>query len=330
MFSLLMLGSLIDINAQHGWEQLQSMKIAKGGSQSCVIDNMIYVFGGCDSSVATLNSAEVYNTVTDEWSDLASIPIDIYESNAEAINNKIYIVGAWRNIGTTWITIDSTFEYDPKGNSWGTKKEFPFSTGTNTSCVLNDKLYILGGLKDFADKDTSGQKQAMFYDPAKDSWTILPSMLYSRGEGATASVYDDKVYVFGGLHAISEKPNRLSIVGKTEMYDPVLNKWIELANIPIPVVNHISVVHNNKIYLFGGDIGTFKTWQSFGSNIIQEYDPSKDEWTIMEGMPFNLGNMTGQKVGNYVYIIGGYPSSRMFKYPKSEVWRLNLDHLKAR
>ena len=50
----------------------------------------------------------------------------------------------------------------------------------------------------------------------------------------------------------------------------------------------------------------------------------------MEGMPFNLGNMTGQKVGNYVYIIGGYPSSRMFKYPKSEVWRFNLDSLKAR
>lgn len=330
MLSLLMLGSMLYINAQHGWEQLQSMNIAKGGSQSCVIDNMIYVFGGCDSSVAALNSAEVYNTVTDEWSDLASIPIDIYESNAEAINNKIYIVGAWRNIGTTWITIDSTFEYDPKGNSWKTKKEFPFSTGANTSCVLNDKLYILGGLKDFADKDTSGQKQAMFYDPAKDSWTILPSMLYSRGEGATASVYDDKIYVFGGLHAISETPERLFIVGKTEMYDPVLNKWTELANIPIPVVNHISVVHNDKIYLFGGDIGTFKTWQSFGSNIIQEYDPSIDKWTIMEGMPFNLGNMTGQKVGNYVYIIGGYPSSRMFRQPKSEVWRLNLDYLKAR
>ena len=90
------------------------------------------------------------------------------------------------------------------------------------------------------------------------------------------------------------------------------------------------MVHNNKIYLFGGDIGTFKTMESFGSNIIQEYDPSTNNWRIMEGMPFNLGNMTGQKVGNYVYIIGGYPSSRMFQSPKNEVWRFNLDYLKAR
>ena len=94
--------------AQNGWELMKPMKVPKGGSQSCVIDNMIYVFGGCDSSVATLNSAEVYNIETDEWVELASIPLDVYESNTEAINNKIYLVSGWRNIGTTWITIYST------------------------------------------------------------------------------------------------------------------------------------------------------------------------------------------------------------------------------
>lgn len=327
---LFCIGIIPTIHAQNGWEQMKPMKIAKGGSQSCVIDNVIYVFGGADSSLTVLNSAEAYNTKTDTWLDLAPIPIDVYESNAEAINKKIYLIGGWRKSETTWITTDSTFEYDLIKDSWKNKKECPFMTGANTSCVLNNKLIILGGLKNFADKDTSGQKQALVYNPAKETWTSFPNMLYERGEGASASVYDNKIYVFGGLHAISETPERLFIVGKTEMYDPVSNKWTELADIPIPVVNHISVVYNNKIYLFGGDIGIFKTWESFGSNIIQEYDPSANKWRIMEGMPFNLGNMTGQKVDNYVYIIGGYPSSRMFKRPKNEVWRLNLDSLKAR
>ena len=318
------------IHAQNGWEQMKSMKIAKGGSQSCVIENMIYVFGGCDKSMTTLNSAEVYNTETDEWIDLKPIPIDVYESNAEAINDKIYLVGGWRKTGTTWITTDSSLVYNPDEDSWKTIKNLPISTGANTSCVLNDKLYILGGLKDFADNDNSGQKNTIVYDPVVDTWSSLTPMLYERGEGAAASVYDNKIYVFGGLYAISETPERLYIVGKSEMYDPASNLWTELANMPIPVVNHTSVVHNNKIYLFGGDIGTFKTTESFGSNIIQEYDPSTNNWRIMEGMPFNLGNMTEQKVGNYVYIIGGYPSSRMFQRPKNEVWRFNLDYLKAR
>ena len=308
---LLNVGWTIPIHAQNGWELMKPMKIPKGGSQSCVIDNMIYVIGGCDSSMATLNSAEVYNTVTDEWSDLAPVPIDIYESNAEAIKDVIYIVGGWRSIGYTWITIDSTFEYNPDKDSWKIKKEFPVNTGTNSSCVINDKLYILGGLKNFANRDTSGQKQALVYDPACDTWDSIPKMLYERGEGSTACVFDNKIYVFGGLHAIPEIPH-LFIIGKSEMYDPISNIWTELADMPVAVVNHISLVHNNKLYVFGGDSGTFTASKSYGTNIIQEYDPATNKWSLMQGMPFNRGNMTGQKVGNFVYLISiGVSSTKL-------------------
>lgn len=330
LFVLFNVGWIFTIHAQNGWELMKPMKIPKGGSQSCVINNMIYVFGGCDSSMTTLNSAEAYNTKTDEWLDLAPIPIDVYESNAEAIHNKIYLTGGWRKTETTWITTDANFEYDPIKDNWKNKKECPVITGTNTSCVLNNKLIILGGLKNFADKDTSGQKQALVYNSARDKWTSLPNMLYKRGEGASANVYNNKIYVFGGLHAISETPERLFIVEKTEMYDPELNMWTELADMSVPVVNHFSVVHEDKIYIFGGDSGTFTTRKSYGTNIIQEYNPATNEWKLMQGMPFKRGNMTGQKVGNFVYIIGGYPSSRMFRKPKSEVWRFNLDSLKVR
>ena len=320
-------GWISTINAQNGWEQMASMDVAKGGSQSCTIDNLIYVFGGAIPSIITVNSADVYNTETNEWSKLEDMPLDLYESNAEAVNNKIYLVGGWRTSGDTWITSDSTFEYDPEGDSWMAKQNYPVHTGTNTSCVLNDKIYILGGLHDFADKDTSGQKSVFVYDPSADTWDSIPDMLYERGEGAAASVFDNKIYVFGGLHAISEKPERLYIIGKSEMYDPVSNKWTELADMPVPVVNHTSLVHNEKIYVVGGDSGTFTQSKSYGTNIIQEYNPATNEWRLMKGMPFTRGNMTGQKVGNYLYLFGGYSSSREFSFPKSEVWRFNLDSL---
>ena len=64
---LLSAGWISTINAQNGWEQMASMDIAKGGSVSCVSDNMIYVFGGANKNIAaTLNSAEAYNTETNE------------------------------------------------------------------------------------------------------------------------------------------------------------------------------------------------------------------------------------------------------------------------
>ena len=328
LVSLLIAGNIITANAQNGWEQMKSMTIAKGGSQSCVIDSMIYVFGGWDENLSGLKSAETFNTVINEWIDLKPIPIDVYESNAEAIDGNIYLTGGWRRgitVNTSYTT-NSTFKYDPEENSWMEKENCPVNTGTNSSCVLNDKIYILGGLHDFADNDTSGQKSVFVYDPVEDTWDLLPQMIYERAEGAAASVIDNKIYVCGGLHALSEK--ELFIVGKTEMYDPASNKWTELEDMPVPVVNHISIVHNEKLYVFGGDSGKFTTSKSYGTNIIQEYNPATNEWKLMQNMPFKRGNMTGQKAGSFVYLIGGYLDSRDFHHPFSEVWRFNLDSLK--
>ena len=59
------------------WKKMKSMDIARGPT-SCVIDSMIYVFGGEPASVyATLDSADTYNTKTNEWSDLAAMPDDL-------------------------------------------------------------------------------------------------------------------------------------------------------------------------------------------------------------------------------------------------------------
>ena len=75
--------------------------------------------------------------------------------------------------------------------------------------------------------------------------------------------------------------------------------------------------------------GTFTVQKSYGTNIIQEYNPAKNEWTLMESIPFKRGNMTGQNVGNSLYLIGGYSNSRDFDLPFSEVWKFNLDSLKT-
>ena len=60
-------GFISKVNAQNGWVQMASMDEAKGGSQSCVIDSLIYVIGGVNNAVSTLNTTEFYNTETDEW-----------------------------------------------------------------------------------------------------------------------------------------------------------------------------------------------------------------------------------------------------------------------
>jgi N-acetylneuraminic acid mutarotase/predicted GH43/DUF377 family glycosyl hydrolase len=308
------------------WKQMTSMDITRGGAVSCVIDSMIYIFGGVDKYTQTVDSADVYNTQTDEWSDLAPVPMDLSGPPVGDIDGKIYFTGGWQRTGSTWITLDSTFAYDPEADSWEMKKECPKKIGGYASCVLNDKLYLFGGLKDWPENDISGQKDALVYDPATDTWDSLPDMLYAHGDGSSACVHDGKIYVLGGLTWISGSES--NIIAKAEMYDPVENAWTALADMPVPVAGHINLVYEDKIYVIGGD-STFSTAKSICTNIIQEYDPSTNLWRKMHGMPFNRSGMMGQKVDNFSYLIGGYPhDSRDFPSVLSEVWKFDLRELK--
>ena len=209
--------------------------------------------------------------------------------------------------------------YNPDNNTWTRKNSALKKSGGNASCVLNNKLYLFGGLKDTLENLT-GQKDVHIYDPATNEWEeLLPGMNHIRGKGATACAYDGKVYVFGGGYYIY-KSNHYT-AGKPERYDPLENSWTDLAEMPVPVLNHGSVVYNDKIYILGGDT---IDQNEFPVSFIQEYDPLTDSWRLMENMPFALSNTVIQKVDNFVYIIGGYLSSSRLS---DDIWRLNLDEL---
>ena len=91
---------------------------------------------------------------------------------------------------------------------------------------------------------------------------------------------------------------------------------------PVPVLNHGSVVYNNKIYIFGGDT---IDQNEYPVSFVQEYDPLTNSWRLLENMPFPISNFVCQKVDNFVYLIGGYLSSSRLS---EDVWRFNLDDLK--
>ncbi|MFB6343453.1 kelch repeat-containing protein [Saccharicrinis sp. FJH62] len=295
------------------WQQMASMDVKRNGTTSCVLNNLIYVFGGRSNSGFTLDSADVYNTETNEWHNLAPVPVDLQSSSAEVINNKIYLTGGWRQT-TSFFTIDSTFEYDPSNNEWTSKKPCPKKTGLNSSCVYNDTLYLFGG---FNSTDQTGQQDALTYDPVNNSWDNVAEMIYKRGSAGIACVYDEQIYVIGGLGNYNGSG---VMAKKPEKYSPGNGTWTELAEMPVPVIYHGGLIYKNKVYIFGGA----RYYGGDAINTIQEYDPETDSWRLMEGMPFNrIGSLN--KVNNYAYIIGGDDGHNV---STAEVWRFNLDSLK--
>ncbi len=330
MLLMLCAGSIVTIQAQTTWEEMNSMRETKDGFSLNVIDSMIYVFGGMKTNYATTAATEAYNTESGEWSDLASAPEAVSGAGTGVIDGKIYQTGGWTRAGSDWVAIASTYVYDPELNSWETKKACSKNIASVISCVLDGKFYVFGGLKDYPENDISGQRDVFAYDPAEDTWDGIPDMLYARAFGAQACIYNGQIYLFGGLAFISDNASvSTSIVSKAEKYDPGENTWTELEDLKVPVTGALSMVYNDRIYLFGGD-SAYTQESGVCTNIIQEYDPATDQWRFMESMPFNRSSMHGGKVENFTYIFGGYPvNSREDVSFVDEVWRFNLDSLKA-
>jgi polyhydroxybutyrate depolymerase len=310
------------------WKQMESMNVARGGCYSCVIDSLIYVFGGANSSGSILNSSILYNTNSDVWSSISTAPGDFVEPGGGIINNKVYIAGGYTS-GMPIVSA-STYVYNLELDSWDSKNSCPRNIAAPASCVLEDKLYLFGGLKDWPEYDTSGQKDALVYDPASDTWNTVQQMLHKRAFGAKACEFNGQIYVFGGLtfnKLYDGTPASTNMVAKVERFDPVENNWTELADMPVSVTFPVIQVHNDKIYIFGGD-SYFSRQSTVCSNYIQEYNPATDHWQIMASMPFKRSDMAGANVGDFLYIIGGYPlNAQDYGSVLNEVWRFNLDSL---
>jgi hypothetical protein len=184
--------------------------------------------------------------------------------------------------------------------------------------MRNDEMYLFGGLKS-GNPPTRYSYKARKYDPVDEQWdATLPDMQYPHLMHGTAEVLNGEIFVLGGGSPLP------FTIQRSEKFDG--EEWTPIAEMPVPSVLHTSIVHGNKILLFGGD----DFWSPQTSNsidLIQEYDPLTDSWRLMEPMPFRRTNMGGGKVDNFVYLNGGMLDSRDPVTGVSEVWRFNLDSL---
>lgn len=306
---------------QNGWEQMEPISSARVAMGSCVIDNNIYLFGGYDfASSNYLAITEVYDTETGSSSPMANMSTGLAGPVAGVINGKIYLVGGFTPDDEPSNLVQ---EYDPVADSWIPKKELPLAMTHHTSCVLDNKLYILN--------PTWLNQSNWVYDPVTDEWdSFLHRNWPGESAGRSNCVYNNKIYVFGGHDwtNIGNKGYRYN--NKAEMYDPETKVWTYHADMPHAIGAHINIVHDQKIYLFGGDTeGNWDNNYIKPSKLVLEYSPDSNSWQRMEDMPFKLSGMEGHKVGNYLYLIGGLNKNEMSSGQVAEVWKFNLDSLKV-
>jgi N-acetylneuraminic acid mutarotase len=131
-------------------------------------------------------------------------------------------------------------------------------------------------------------------------WEARSSMSICRAFHAN-SVYDDKVYVFGG--STGEK-NKFQDTNSAEIFDPQTNSWRNISPMPEPVTTSAAITVHNRIYIIGGQQNVF----SKRINKVLMYDCVSNKWSYKSPMNIPRAFHSVAGLNDKIYAIGGRES----------------------
>lgn len=238
------------------WETLAPIPINIFGA-SCIYkddDRTIRVFSKMDTpnSKASIIIHYKYDIAGNTWTNLSFadstntatvMPLAVFYDNA---SSGRYVMLVFNNTGNyvgikLWTALTGfDFIYQTSAHS-----TFLISSA---NCYHNGRVYSIGGI----DTDGTLYNQTLALDIGSNTMMELTSIPEPIA-GASAEVYDNKIYVFGG-YVISNSVTQLN--DKIFVYDISNNVWNTLYNsMSIPRCNAGSCIIGNKIYVIGGDTG---------------------------------------------------------------------------
>ncbi len=231
-------------------------------------------------------------TLGDSWVKKADMLKPMSSLFTVVINGKIYAIGSEgeQALIEQRSRLSEIEEYDPVLDVWMEKAKIPTERINSSICVVNNKIYIIGGY------DSSGLiSKVEEYNPTTDTWTRKANMLTPRAGLSTCTV-NGKIYAIGGENLVGDA------ILTVEEYNPVTDKWTKKADTIVSGTDLSTCVVNGKIYVIG--LGGIQPAIGRGQVMIAEYVPNNDSWTRKADLPANMINSFVTAIDGKIYAIG--------------------------
>ncbi|MDY7079861.1 MAG: S8 family serine peptidase [Chloroflexota bacterium] len=240
-----------------------------------------YVTGGLNGY--TCDEFQMYDTDTLAWTQLATIPQDVFGAVASWIGGHLYVSGGYVGGGFTGIT--DTQVYDPNTDTWDntTPPDIPASGGRGgasggkgtCSSGTGECHFHVGGGPDSSFANST--LETWEYDPSTSTWTQLDD----RPAGDTA----DGVVLGGGVGCLGY----IFQGGDYRGYDNFFrldatqlsgSQWITMTDIPAEAGKMTPAMvckeDDRAVYLVGGDPDD--GWSRYNTTVYR-YDIDTDTWS---------------------------------------------------
>ncbi len=191
----------------------------------------------------TNGTTQAYDIASNTWQNKASLPagsgIDI-GFYATSLNNKIYLIG-----GSMGLTQTAFYEYNPATNVF-TQLSNPSQPNVHGRIITHQNLiYKIGG-EYYNGSNSQAVNVFEVYNPSNNTWNALPAMPEALSR-VGATVYDNKIYVFGGNVPYGPSSNKVYV------FDFASNAWyLESHVLPLKTIETEAKTANNMVFLFGG------------------------------------------------------------------------------
>ena len=259
------------------WAFKQPMPTPRSDFAVAAFEDRIYCIGGylADGTPTRIN--EVYDPATDTWETKAPMPTSRVGLKANIANGKIYLIGGYFDKpGDLLLTYNITYAslnevYNPANDSWATMKPIPTPVSNYVSAVVNNKIYVFGGV---ANIEVGALNQ--IYDAETDTWSqgaASPDPIYygfaAATEGVNAPV---RIYILHQELGSPDAPYNGNAV--LRVYDTEKARWSSAAAPPTNRAGYGLAILNDLLYAIGGVISGYQTYPDdwiHGPSVIAWY-----------------------------------------------------------
>jgi glucose/arabinose dehydrogenase len=189
------------------------------------VNGKVYLVGGLIKANTPVSQVLEYTPATDTWAAKASLPRARGAMGVAVLDGIIYAAGGL--IAGAGPVVSDMTAYNPVTNTWTQLAPMPTARDHLSMEAVGDRLFAIGG-RDVSVLAVLAANEA--YIPATNTWETRAPLPVPRGGMASATLHG-QIVLWGG-EGNHHDPDGTFEHG--DMYDPVTNRWQEIAPQPTP------------------------------------------------------------------------------------------------
>ncbi len=319
------------------WTALPGLRQPRSDLGVAITDGRLVAVGGV-SGGNVLKSVSVFDLMTRAWDSLPDMATARHGMAVDAVEKSVYAIGGSTAAGDGQVVSTAevlklpTRKIQPAAQ-WRSLPDAPTARLMMAWTVLNDKIWIMGGLRNGVPLQTVES-----YDPKTGAWETGPPLPIPLHHAAGAT-YRGEVVILGGTsdniangsnkvfalrggnwvelpsltHAraapaaavVGDKlvamggQNAKKLVPQTEVFDGT--SWKDAADMPTPREHLAAVSDGTYAYSIGGRFLS----SDKNSAALERFDPGSGKWTKLVGMPTPRGSYGATYIDGRIVAVGG-------------------------